>query len=152
MSGVLKRKYDELEDDQCYLSSSPSSSTSSSTASSGWDSEEESSGAETMETRPSAAFTLTDFASPSIMKKIKRLKKNNVQFDRVTVFYFPRCQGFTSVPSRGGCTLGMVWRHSSCRQYTLAEFAKEQVHLRREKLKERLKEEKLEALKLKVSK
>lgn len=29
-----------------------------------------------------------------------------VAFDGITVFYFPRCQGFTSVPSRGGCTLG----------------------------------------------
>lgn len=74
-----------------------------------------------------------------------------MEFDRVTVFYFPRCQGFTSVPSRGGCTLGMVSKHSSSRQFTLAEFSKEQENVRRGKLEEKLKEEKLEALKWKVS-
>lgn len=87
----------------------------------------------------------------SILKKSKRLKRNHVDFDRVTVFYFQRCQGFTSVPSRGGCTLGMLSRHSFAREFTLAEFSKEQEVVRREKLKERLKEEKLEALKWKVS-
>lgn len=73
-----------------------------------------------------------------------------MQFDQVTVFFFPRCQGFTSVPSRGGCTLGMLQRHSVQRRYTLAEFAIEQRQLRREKIKNRMKEERLEALKLKV--
>lgn len=72
-------------------------------------------------------------------------------FDQVTVFFFPRCQGFTSVPSRGGCTLGMQQRHSVLRTYTLAEFAVEQRLLRREKLLNRLREEKLEALKMMVS-
>lgn len=71
-------------------------------------------------------------------------------FDQVTVFFFPRCQGFTSVPSRGGCTLGMMQRHSALRTYSLTEFAVEQRLLRREKLLNRLREEKLEALKLKV--
>lgn len=73
-------------------------------------------------------------------------------FDQVTVFFFPRCQGFTSVPSRGGCTLGMMQRHSVLRTYSLAEFAVEQRLLRREKLLNRLREEKLEALKLKLTK
>lgn len=94
---------------------------------------------------------VTSVLATSILKKTKRLKKSNVDFDRVTVFYFPRCQGFTSVPSRGGCTLGMVSKHSSSRQFTLAEFSKEQETVRREKIEERLKEEKLEALKWKVS-
>ena len=88
----------------------------------------------------------------SILKKAKRSHRGNVTFDQVTVFFFPRCQGFTSVPSRGGCTLGMVQRHSALRKYTLAEFAVEQRLLRREKLLNRLREEKLEALKFKVSK
>lgn len=88
----------------------------------------------------------------SILKKTKRPRRGNVQFDQVTVFFFPRCQGFTSVPSRGGCTLGMLQRHSAQRRYTLAEFAVEQRHLRREKIKNRMKEEKLEALKQKVCK
>jgi len=69
----------------------------------------------------------------------------------VTVFSFARCQGFTSVPSRGGCSLGMVQRHCHLRTYTLAEFAAEQRLLRREKLQDRLRQEKLEALRLKVS-
>lgn len=74
-----------------------------------------------------------------------------MQFDQVDVYFFPRCQGFTSVPSRGGCSLGMMQKHSAQRSYTLAEFAIEQRHLRREKLKNRMREEKLEALRLKVS-
>lgn len=45
----------------------------------------------------------------------------------------------------------MMQRHSVLRTYTLAEFAVEQQLLRREKLLNRLREEKLEALKLKVS-
>uniref|UniRef100_A0AAQ4QYV9 Cysteine-serine-rich nuclear protein 1b n=1 Tax=Gasterosteus aculeatus aculeatus TaxID=481459 RepID=A0AAQ4QYV9_GASAC len=60
--------------------------------------------------------------------------------------------GFTSVPSRGGCTLGMMQRHSALRSYTLAEFAVEQRLLRREKFLNRLRYEKLEALKLKLTK
>lgn len=94
---------------------------------------------------------LSLFPATSILKKAKRTRRGNVQFDQVTVFFFPRCQGFTSVPSRGGCTLGMVQRHSAQRRYTLAEFAVAQRHLRREKLKNRMREEKLEALKLKVA-
>ncbi|XP_010285152.1 PREDICTED: cysteine/serine-rich nuclear protein 3-like, partial [Phaethon lepturus] len=146
MSGVLKRKYEELGDDSTYCSSSSCSPLSSS-ASSGWESDEESSRGEP---KPGSALA-PGFTPTSILKKSKRLKKNNVEFDRVTVFYFPRCQGFTSVPSRGGCTLGMVSKHSSSRQFTLAEFSKEQENVRREKLEEKLKEEKLEALKWKLT-
>lgn len=93
---------------------------------------------------------LSPSTATSILKKAKRPRRGNVTFDQVTVFFFPRCQGFTSVPSRGGCTLGMVQHHSALRTYTLAEFATEQQLLRREKLLNRLREEKLEALKLKV--
>lgn len=89
-------------------------------------------------------------AATSILKKSKRARRGNVTFDQVKVFFFPRCQGFTSVPSRGGCTLGMMQRHTVLRTYTMAEFAAEQRLLRREKLLNRLREEKLEALKLKV--
>lgn len=76
--------------------------------------------------------------------------QSNVRFDQVTVFSFPRCQGFTSVPSHGGATLGMTRRHSALQRYSLAEHALEQRRRRREKLRERRREEKLEALKLKV--
>lgn len=96
--------------------------------------------------------TSSPSTATSILKKSKRARRGNVTFDQVTVFFFPRCQGFTSVPSRGGCTLGMMQRHSALRTYTLAEFAVEQRLLRREKFLNRLREEKLEALKLKVSK
>ncbi|XP_058879354.1 uncharacterized protein LOC117400615 isoform X2 [Acipenser ruthenus] len=143
MSGVLKRKLDE---DPCYSSSSPSSS-------SGWESDGESSSPETLDSRPSNPSSLpAHFTTTSILKRAKRIRRNNVQFDQVTVFFFPRCQGFTSVASRGGCTLGMGRQHSACRQYTLSEFAQEQQHLRREKLKDRLREEKLEVLKQELAK
>ena len=82
---------------------------------------------------------------------MRRERGTNVTFDQVTVFFFQHCQGFISVPSRGGCSLGMMQRHSALRTYTLAEFAAEQIVLRRKKLLDRLREEKLEALKLKVS-
>ncbi|KAM3928070.1 cysteine/serine-rich nuclear protein 1 [Leptodactylus fuscus] len=137
MSGLLKRKYEALEDDFMYSSSS--SSPSSSATSSGGESDEEFS----YSPRP----LLSDFTPTSILKKAKRARKNKVLFDRVIVFYFQRCQGFTSVPSRGGCTLGMRRKHSYSRQFTLEEFSREQLTRRREKLKERLKEEKLMALK-----
>ncbi|XP_034985271.1 cysteine/serine-rich nuclear protein 1 isoform X2 [Zootoca vivipara] len=45
----------------------------------------------------------------------------------------------------------MVSKHGFSREFTLAEFSKEQEAVRREKLKERLKEEKLEALKWKLT-
>ncbi|KAG9476516.1 cysteine/serine-rich nuclear protein 1 [Eleutherodactylus coqui] len=137
MSGLLKRKYEALEDDFTYSSSS--SSPSSSATSSGGESDDEFG----YSPRP----PLSDFTPVSILKKAKRAKKNKVQFDRVIVFYFQRCQGFTSVPSRGGCTLGMRLKHVHSRQFTLEEFSREQLNRRREKLKERLKEEKLLALK-----
>ncbi|XP_066498445.1 cysteine/serine-rich nuclear protein 1b [Hoplias malabaricus] len=151
MSGLLKRKFEEVEEDPCYSSSSPSSLSSS--AYSGWDSDGESCYSDTLDSTPSnPSSPSTTFSTTSILKKSKRPRRGNVQFDQVTVFFFPRCQGFTSVPSRGGCSLGMVQRHSVQRKYTLAEFAVEQRHLRREKLKNRLREEKLEALKQKLTK
>uniref|UniRef100_A0A4W5KML5 Cysteine-serine-rich nuclear protein 1b n=1 Tax=Hucho hucho TaxID=62062 RepID=A0A4W5KML5_9TELE len=100
------------------------------------------------------ANSLSLSLAKSILKKAKRerLVRGNVTFDMVTVFLFPRCQGFSSVPSRGGCSLGMVQRHSALRRYTLEEYAVEQRVLRREKLINRLREEKLDALKQKLTK
>ncbi|XP_063063378.1 cysteine/serine-rich nuclear protein 1b [Engraulis encrasicolus] len=156
MSGLLKRKFSEVEvveeDDPCYSSSSPSSLTSSGA---GWDSDGESSCfSDTLDSTPSNPGSP---ATPpptilSILKKSKRARKANVQFDQVEVFFFPRCQGFTSVPSRGGCSLGMLQRHSAQRSFTLAEFAVEQRHSRREKLKNRIRQERLEALRQKLTK
>ncbi|CAG04261.1 unnamed protein product [Tetraodon nigroviridis] len=144
MSGLLKRKFKEVDEDPCY--SSPSSLSS---AGSGWDSEGESCYSDTLDSNPSnPSSPATNYTLTSIPKKAKKARRGNVTFDQVTVFFFPRCQGFTSVPSRGGCTLGMQQRHSVLRTYTLAEFAVEQRLLRREKLLNRLREEKLEALKM----
>ncbi|XP_072455069.1 cysteine/serine-rich nuclear protein 1 [Notamacropus eugenii] len=146
MSGLLKRKFDQLDDDTSASSASSSSfscscSPISSCECSGWDSEEE--------FHP-AAFVPRDLVAPSILKKTRRSATGSVTFAGVTVFYFPRCQGFTSVPSRGGCTLGMVRRHHACYDFTLEEFAQEQARLRKDKLRMRLREEKLEALKWKL--
>ncbi|XP_068604219.1 cysteine/serine-rich nuclear protein 1b [Brachionichthys hirsutus] len=148
MSGLLKRKFEEVDGHPCY--SSPSSLSS---ACSRWDSEGESCYSDTLDSTPSnPGSPATHFNTTPILKKAKRARRGNVSFDQVTVFFFPRGQGFTSVPSRGGCTLGMMQRHSMLRTFTLAEFAVEQRLLRREKLLNRLREEKLEALKLKLTK
>ena len=37
---------------------------------------------------------------------LRKKQKKNVKFKGVTVFYFPRKQGFVCVPSQGGSTLG----------------------------------------------
>ncbi|XP_015248628.1 PREDICTED: cysteine/serine-rich nuclear protein 1-like [Cyprinodon variegatus] len=150
MSGHLKRKFQEVDEDPCYSSPSPSSLSS---ACSGWDSGGESCYSDTLDSNLSNPCSpATHFNTTSILKKSKRARRGNVTFDRVTVYFFPRCQGFTSVPSRGGCTLGMMQRHSARRTYTLSEFASEQGLLRREKFLNRLREEKLEALKMKLTK
>lgn len=74
-----------------------------------------------------------------------------MHFESVTVYYFNRRQGFTSVPTQGGSTLGMSPRHSGVKRFTLREFALEQKRSHRNMLREHLKEEKLNAVKLKVS-
>ncbi|CAG5123213.1 unnamed protein product [Candidula unifasciata] len=60
----------------------------------------------------------------------KRMKKK-VNFQGVTVFYFPRRQGFTCVPSEGGSTLGMSEKHSFTRDFTLSDYTKEQKRIHR---------------------
>ncbi|XP_064133583.1 cysteine/serine-rich nuclear protein 1 isoform X1 [Loxodonta africana] len=154
MTGLLKRKFDHLDEDSSSSSSSsgcrsPSCSASSS-ASPAWDSDEE--GPWDQTPLPYRDFCGSqNFTPPSILKRAPRARPGRVAFDGITVFYFPRCQGFTSVPSRGGCTLGMAPHHSACRRFSLAEFTQEQALARREKLRLRLKEEKLEALRWKLS-
>ncbi|ETE72655.1 Cysteine/serine-rich nuclear protein 1, partial [Ophiophagus hannah] len=136
------------EDDVSYISTSSSSSPfSSSSALSGWESDEDNSQGGL---KPTVALNM-DFAPMSILKKNKRQKRNNVNFGQVTVFYFPRCQGFTTVPSCGGCTLGMAKKHRFAQEFTMSEFCEQQKIVRREKIMDRLKEEKLEAIKLKLS-
>ncbi|XP_037344527.2 cysteine/serine-rich nuclear protein 3 isoform X1 [Pungitius pungitius] len=140
MSGILKRKFEEVE-----ASSSPCSSLR--------ESDDEVSCSESGDSgdsvNPSASGT---FTPDSILKREKRMRTRRVHFEKVTVYYFSRRQGFTSVPSQGGSTLGMSNRHSWIRQYTLGEFAVEQERIHRDMLRDHLKEEKLNSIKLKLTK
>ncbi|SPP79770.1 cysteine/serine-rich nuclear protein 1 [Drosophila guanche] len=51
--------------------------------------------------------------------------KRSINFDNVKIYYFPRQQGFSCVPTIGGCTLGMGARHIAFKTMTLAEHAAE---------------------------
>uniref|UniRef100_A0A336LW13 CSON002666 protein n=1 Tax=Culicoides sonorensis TaxID=179676 RepID=A0A336LW13_CULSO len=63
----------------------------------------------------------------------KRNKKG-IQFEGVTVYSFPRIQGFSCVPSQGGCTLGMANQHCNVKYYSLAEHSAEQRRNHRQQL------------------
>ncbi|KAJ3587099.1 hypothetical protein NHX12_013489, partial [Muraenolepis orangiensis] len=92
------------------------------------------------------------FAPTSILRRHKPPPGGKrVRFDLVTVYYFPRRQGFTSVPSQGGSSLGMARHHSSIRHYTLGEFAREQDSSHRHTLRQHLRQEKLNARKMKLT-
>ncbi|XP_038048833.1 uncharacterized protein LOC119722665 [Patiria miniata] len=78
-----------------------------------------------------------DFARRSILGP-SRKKKKCVSFDGVTVFYFRRSQGFTSVPSQGGSTLGMLPKHELKKSFSLCDYSKEQERLHRVILKRQL--------------
>lgn len=94
----------------------------------------------------------SDPSDESILKRPRRTQTQSVvRFDQVAVYIFPRCQGFSSVPSRGGATLGMVRGHSALRRYTVAEHAAEQRQRRQERRQERQRQKRFEALKHKVS-
>ncbi|XP_030630347.1 cysteine/serine-rich nuclear protein 1 [Chanos chanos] len=146
LSGILKRKFEFVDEDPWYSSSS--SSLCSSTCL-GRESYEMCLCSDPLEPGPTnCTLTLKPRPVTSILKKTKGMRANGkVHFGTVTVFLFPRCQGFTSVPSRGGCTLGMTWRHADCRKFTVAEHAVDQQCQRREKLQQRWREERLKALK-----
>ncbi|KAI4898672.1 hypothetical protein NFI96_018003 [Prochilodus magdalenae] len=96
---------------------------------------------------PSSSLTPT-----SILRRHKTsLGRKRVRFDAVTVYYFSRRQGFTSVPSQGGSSLGMARHHCAIRHYTLGEFAREQESSHRHILRQHLRQEKLNARKLKLT-
>ncbi|KAK1166098.1 cysteine/serine-rich nuclear protein 3-like [Acipenser oxyrinchus oxyrinchus] len=139
MSGILKRKFEEVD------GSSPCSSVR--------ESDDEVLSSESADSSDSVnPSTSSHFTPSSILKREKRLRTRNVHFENVTVYYFTRRQGFTSVPSQGGSTLGMSNRHNCVRQYTLGEFALEQERIHREMLRDHLKQEKLNSIKLKLTK
>ncbi|XP_018597012.1 cysteine/serine-rich nuclear protein 3 [Scleropages formosus] len=139
MSGILKRKFEEVD------TSSPCSSLR--------ESDDEVSSSESGDSSDSANPSATSHFTPaSILKREKRMRTRKVHFEKVTVYYFSRRQGFTSVPSQGGSTLGMSSRHCGVRHYTLGEFALEQERIHRDMLRDHLKEEKLNSIKLKLTK
>lgn len=151
MAALLKRKFDQLEEDSSSLCSSTSSGCLSRSCSPSSSASDEESPWDQMPL-PERDFCGSRSLTPrSILKRAPRGRPGRVAFNGITVFYFPRCQGFTSVPSRGGCTLGMAPRHSACRHFSLSEFTQEQTRVRLEKLRQRLKEEKLEMLRWKLS-
>lgn len=63
-------------------------------------------------------------------------KKRAISFDSVTVYYFPRTQGFTCVPSQGGSTLGMTSQHTHLRKFSMSEHASEQRRIHRQLLQQ----------------
>lgn len=69
-------------------------------------------------------------------KPLMKKKKHSIKFDSVTVYYFPRAQGFSCVPSQGGSTLGMEFEHSHVQKFSLAEHALEQRRLHRQILQQ----------------
>uniref|UniRef100_A0A1A7YHI3 Cysteine-serine-rich nuclear protein 1a n=1 Tax=Iconisemion striatum TaxID=60296 RepID=A0A1A7YHI3_9TELE len=149
MRGILKRKFMEVEKYPSFSSSSPSSL--SSPASSEWESDGEGSPPENQDFTPHCPASPSSLPIESILKRPKLTRgPSSVRFDQVTVLSFSRCQGFTSVPSRGGATLGMVQKHSALRRYTVVEHALEQRHRRREKHRDKLRQKRFEALKCKL--
>nr|XP_022910179.1 uncharacterized protein LOC111421267 [Onthophagus taurus] len=74
--------------------------------------------------------------STDIEEEPKAKKKKGITFDSVTVYYFPRAQGFTCVPSQGGSTLGMEAQHTHTRKFTITEHAVEQRRIHRQLLQQ----------------
>jgi cysteine/serine-rich nuclear protein len=48
----------------------------------------------------------------NLHEDLAKKAKRSINFGDVTVFYFPRCQGFGCVPTQGGSTLGMTAKHA----------------------------------------
>ncbi|KAM8864503.1 cysteine/serine-rich nuclear protein 2 isoform 2-T2 [Spinachia spinachia] len=135
----LKRRYEEVDNNSPF--STPKDSDDDISSSDSADS------CDSLNPPSSTAFTPT-----SILRQHKPSPGGKrVRFDVVTVYYFPRRQGFTSVPSQGGSSLGMARHHSSIRHYTLGEFAREQDSSHRHTLRQHLRQEKLNARKMKLT-
>ncbi|KAH8240742.1 hypothetical protein KR026_004499 [Drosophila bipectinata] len=76
-----------------------------------------------LEDNESDVIDLPDMSAQPVASQ-KRAKRS-INFDQVKVYYFPRQQGFSCVPTAGGCTLGMGARHVAFKTMTLAEHAAE---------------------------
>ncbi|XP_015456600.3 cysteine/serine-rich nuclear protein 2 isoform X2 [Astyanax mexicanus] len=134
----LKRRFEEVD------SGSPCSTPK--------DSDDDISSSDSADSCDSLNAPSTSLTPTSILRRHKTsLGRKRVRFDAVTVYYFSRRQGFTSVPSQGGSSLGMARHHCAIRHYTLGEFAREQESSHRIILRQHLRQEKLNARKLKLT-
>jgi len=61
-------------------------------------------------------------------------RSRRVNFTGVTVYYFPRSQGFTCVPSQGGSTLGMDMKHFRAKDFSLEDYAEEKKRVHKDVL------------------
>ncbi|CAM9429681.1 unnamed protein product [Lampetra planeri] len=136
MSEVLKRKFEEVEG--CSGLSSPKD----------WD--DDLSSSDSGDSGDSVNAPADGLFPPAGPSASKRARGKNVRFDQVTVYYFLRRQGFTSVPSQGGSTLGMASCHDRVAVYSLGEFAQERERAHQHMLRQHLKEERLNALRLQL--
>ncbi|XP_016986301.1 uncharacterized protein LOC108049585 [Drosophila rhopaloa] len=75
------------------------------------------------ESESDAIDLVPDISAPPLAAQ--KRPKRSINFDEVKVYYFPRQQGFSCVPTAGGCTLGMGARHIAFKTMTLAEHAAE---------------------------
>lgn len=78
----------------------------------------------------------------NLSSKRKKTKKS-VKFTGVTVFYFPRIQGFTCIPSEGGSTLGMSDKHLYSKDFSLQEHFLEQKRIHKLYLEEQRRQGKI---------
>uniref|UniRef100_UPI00358F4CBD cysteine/serine-rich nuclear protein 2-like isoform X1 n=3 Tax=Myxine glutinosa TaxID=7769 RepID=UPI00358F4CBD len=138
MAEVLKRKFEEVDGASLYSSLK--------------DSEDELSSSESADSGDSLnPPSASHFTPASILNPMKRPRGKSVRFNQVTVYYFQRRQGFTSVPSQGGSTLGMASHHNHMATYTLGEFARERETVHQHVLHQHLKEERLNSLRLQLT-
>ncbi|XP_042561009.1 cysteine/serine-rich nuclear protein 2, partial [Clupea harengus] len=132
----LKRKFEEVD------SGSPFSTSK--------DSDDDISNSDSADSCDSLNAPSSSLTPTSILRRPRAsLGRKRVRFDSVTVYFFSRRQGFTSVPSQGGSSLGMARHHCDIRHYTLGEFAREQESSHRFALRQHLRQEKLNARKMK---
>lgn len=69
----------------------------------------------------------------SVLKKNQLDKhKKSVRWGNLTVYYFPRSQGFTCVPSQGGSTLGMDLHHFEAKKFSLEGHQEEKKRVHKE--------------------
>lgn len=86
----------------------------------------------TTTTTITAATTNPDVTSTTLPPTSTNKPKKSIKFDTVTVYHFTRSQGFTSIPSQGGSTLGMKRRHFLRRKLSVDLFEEVRRRSRRE--------------------